>query len=123
MIKNRPPLSYGERIARRLQACGRTQADLAAALKISPSAVSQWAGRDVNVKPVNLVAAADFLRCEIRWLATGEGPEDLQSPATEDEREILATLRALGDADRRTLLRLSRAMLAEDCHAEHQAAA
>lgn len=82
------PSTTGDRIAQRLERTGSSQADLARACGITASAICQWIGSDTKIRPANLVAAADFLGCEIRWLATGEGPEEMGVSAN----AILATL-------------------------------
>ena len=72
-------MDIGERISRRLAVIGEKPASLARATGLSRSAISQWrSGRVTKLKPENLVAAADFLKCEIRWLAVGAGPESFE---------------------------------------------
>lgn len=92
--------TVGDRIKRRMKQRGANQADLARACGISESAVSQWFGRNGTLKPENLVLLADYFRCEIRWLANGDGPEDRQAPMTDEEREVIANMRAVNPIDR-----------------------
>jgi transcriptional regulator with XRE-family HTH domain len=113
-MKSRPPPLLHQRVTRRLQAIDARPADLARALGITDSAISQWSSRQsANLRPANLVAAADFLRCEIRWLATGDGPEVAPRPLSSDEAALLSSFRAIGEQDRATLLRMAKMMAAD----------
>lgn len=78
-----------DRINHRLEVTEHKPIDLARATGLSRGNISLWTkGGVVNLKPENLVRAADFLRCEIRWLAIGEGNEERQPSMADDQREV-----------------------------------
>lgn len=80
--------TFADRIERALRESGTTAADVARATGLSRAAVSKWvSGQTANVRPDNLFKAADYLRVNPRWLATGQG-----EPWEEDYNRILATL-------------------------------
>lgn len=69
--------TFAERLAEAMQGAGINAASLAAAVGVSPSAVSQWLSASTkNMRPEHLFAAADVLGVEARWLATGRGPRE-----------------------------------------------
>ena len=54
---------------------------IATAAKVSRVAVTKWeAAAAPAIKPDNLFAAADFLGVRARWLATAEGPMEIEIP-------------------------------------------
>lgn len=56
------------------------QVDLANACKIKPSSVSDWMnGRTKNLEGSHLLAAAEILGVNPRWLATGQGKMEAQN--------------------------------------------
>ena len=74
---------------------GMTQAELARRCHIDRSAVNQWLNGSVkNIRPENLVALADALGLEIRWIITGRGPrlakQDPPMDWDDNDREILS---------------------------------
>lgn len=75
-------MSIANRLIQRLQKLpDKTQAGLARALGVTRSAITQLKKGDTkDLKMDNLIAAADYLNCEIRWLATGRGPEERRFP-------------------------------------------
>lgn len=109
-----PAEDIGQRIFHRLETTGQSAASLARWLHISDAAVSQWkTGAVVNLRPRNLVRASDFLRCRIRWLAIGEGDEEIPAPLTLAQRTVLNNMRAVPEQDQQTLVRLSETMRRE----------
>lgn len=107
-------MHIGNRVTRRLTLLGEKPSALARAAGLTRSAISQWQDGTVKmIRPENLVSAADFLRCEIRWLAIGEGPEELSPRLTQDQREIVEALNRMPPRATRTLLSVATAMLEE----------
>lgn len=97
-----------DRLAWALKHAERTQADLARALKISKSAVTQWASGATNeITPKHLFRAARFLGVEPEWLGTGAGPRtpaeryvaDID-PSIQDVSEIAKGIAALPPSGR-----------------------
>jgi transcriptional regulator with XRE-family HTH domain len=100
---NQPMRAYSEgmdtsdistRIAQRMAELGMTQAELARRCHIDRSAVNQWLNGSVkNIRPENLVALADALGLEIRWIITGRGPrlakQDPPMNWDDNDRELL----------------------------------
>jgi transcriptional regulator with XRE-family HTH domain len=70
--------TIGDRIRQARVAAGiRTQQQLADAVGVTRSAVSQWeSGTSQHVKPEHLAAIAEACSVEMRWLATGRGPRE-----------------------------------------------
>lgn len=95
-IDSRPDVSY---------------ADVARAIKISRAAMSDiLSGKTKKPKPDNLLAIADFLGLEIRWLITGQGHR-LVSQTRADSLD----LSALDSADKARLRSIMDA-LAQSSH-------
>lgn len=108
------PMHIGDRVTKRLTAIDQRPVDLARSAGLSRSAISQWQDGSVQkIRPENLVAAADFLKCEIRWLATGQGPEEQFPRLTEDQRAIVDATNQMPARASRTLLSVALAMLDE----------
>lgn len=80
--------TFADRIDYAITQAGMSPADLARAIGLSRAAVSKWMTGDTkSVRPDNLFKAADHLRVNPRWLATGQG-----EPWEEDYNRILAKL-------------------------------
>ena len=78
--------NIGERIKRERKANGLTQGDLAKPAGVSKAAVSQWElGSSKSLKPDNLLACADTLGVEMRWLITGKGSKSKGSEPVADQ--------------------------------------
>ena len=108
-------MDLGDRIKMMLverRSDGISQSGLARACGVSPASVSQWVrGPTKDLRMENLVAVADYLGVEIRWLATGEGPKymdhkeawlDIGDLSPESQAALRALLRSLkdqGDSD------------------------
>ena len=80
--------TLSERVALALKHSGIDQAELAAAVSASPAAISQWlSGRTKTINSARLHAAADALKVNPAWLASGEGSmtvaESSYSPTTD----------------------------------------
>lgn len=100
-------MKMGERIRRARRRAGLSQAQLAAALEVRRSAVSNWESvADVHPTMVNLAAIAQSCKVSLDWLGTGRGAmaldehelvqaadaELIDAPA---ERSLLAIFRSL----------------------------
>jgi len=104
-------MSITDRINERLRKTGKKATQLADAVGRTRGAVSGWTGGGaVNLRPDNLVNAADFLECEVRWLAVGKGPESRQRTDAQDE--LLRITATMERKDCETLLEVARAMAA-----------
>lgn len=67
-------LTLGERIKVARLRAGVTKSALAKAVGLSPSAVTQWENGDTKaLKSASLLAAANVLKVNYDWLATGKG--------------------------------------------------
>lgn len=78
-----------DRLESRLLLPGKNKTGLARACGVTPGAVTQWCdGSSANLRMENLVDAADYLECKIRWLATGKGREE--SSLSRAERALLS---------------------------------
>lgn len=67
-----------------------TQNQLAKAIGVSPGAISQLERGEVHSMAYpHLRAAARFLRCDMDWLATGEGSRKPRSPITQLSAEAV----------------------------------
>ena len=87
--------TIGQRIQERRNELGFSKAELGRRVGVTRAAVWGWeSGETKGLTPVNLVRAADAMRVEIRWLATGEGPKEV-SGLGQDERDWIALLRRL----------------------------
>jgi transcriptional regulator with XRE-family HTH domain len=65
-----------DRVSHVLAATGISISDVARAVGIKPSAVSQWkSGETSNIRPEHLFKFADATGFEARWIGIGEGPE------------------------------------------------
>ena len=62
-----------ERIKQRRKEIGLTQLDVAKAVGVSKTSVSQWESGDTNPKGENLYSLCRILQCEPDWLLYGEG--------------------------------------------------
>ena len=79
--------TLSERLKTALDETGVTQAEIARACRVTPSAVSQWLnGHTKDMKMAHIFAAADRLGVRDRWLAVGTGPmkEESWSPAARE---------------------------------------
>ena len=110
-----------ERIRAAREEAGLSQADVAKALHISPSAVNQWEqGLTKNMKLNHFFALASLLGQEPRWLATGKmptrgresvakSPKPDNAVLTGEEKALLHQIRRLPAKLRRSLLQFLRA--------------
>lgn len=73
--------TFAERLQLALAESGKTRAELAAALEISPQAVGQQlAGATKSMTAENAARAARLLQVDLHWLCTGEGTMLAQPP-------------------------------------------
>lgn len=100
-------MSIGSRIAELRRERGMSQAALAAATKVSRSAVAQWETDRAGQVSGNLSRIAAALEVSVELLLHGpaaRGPEGL----TGDEMALLRLYRQCGEADQAELLRGAR---------------
>lgn len=103
--------TLAERITYARELKGWKKNQLAVAVKVSPSAVTQWEqGETKGLKPENLVAVAHALEVQTDWLAAEVGPMK-GDPITTDERELLNDFRSLEEAKRPVVLMTIKAMM------------
>jgi transcriptional regulator with XRE-family HTH domain len=90
----------GERLLKlRREREGLDAAQVARAIGITPSALSQWErGTVKNLRPENLLAAARYFQVSLPWLITGAGPRRTEEASTESEAEALRLFRKLSGA-------------------------
>ena len=85
-LEGMPTTTINDRINARLDELekeGRkiTDAALGRIAGVARQTVGDWRkGRSVNLRPENLIAVADALGLEVRWLATGRGPRLARHP-------------------------------------------
>lgn len=77
-------MGIGTQIKRAMEANGRSAADVAKAMGITESAVSQWFAKDSGPKRDRLAALADYLETTVEWLLS----DDLW--LTEDATQLAA---------------------------------
>jgi transcriptional regulator with XRE-family HTH domain len=86
--------SLADRVTDRLKEVGIKPADLARAVRVKPSSVSDWmSGETKTIKGENLLRAAQALQCSPHWLATGigpRGPTEAGSPAHAAREETVS---------------------------------
>ena len=100
-------MKIGERIRRSRRQAGMSQVQLAEAINVRRSAVSNWeSANEVHPTMANLVAIAKACNVSLDWLGTGRGTmsiddmDDIQTADAElidapQERKLLATFRSL----------------------------
>jgi transcriptional regulator with XRE-family HTH domain len=90
-------VEFSERLLRARTAAQKTQEQVAHACGLSHAAISKAeAGKTDTMGSINLFAIADFLGCDPRWLATGEGEmypqrSELES-LTPAQREVVRSV-------------------------------
>lgn len=105
------PMSITNRINERLRETGIKPSELARAVGTSKGAITAWMnGGAVNLRPDNLVAAADCLGVEIRWLATGKGPKERRM--SDAHLELWELIAVMSPADFGMLLMAARHLAA-----------
>jgi transcriptional regulator with XRE-family HTH domain len=88
------------RLAAAMRQADVNAATLARAIGVTQAAISQiLSSATRTMRPENLFAAADLLRVEPRWLATGVGPMQLRR----EHIDLLNKLTALPDAVRKSI--------------------
>lgn len=87
-------VTLAQRVQRAREAAGLNKSELARAVGVEPSAITQWEnGSTKALEGVNLVRAAEALRVNPRWLATGKGPMALgESPNVEEIAQPASSL-------------------------------
>lgn len=122
------------------QAARLTQAELAARLGLSRSAVAQWESATGSVpSTASFAGLAAALGCHFEWLATGQGPRapvrraspdpqgepaqavDFRYFARDDEEErLIEAFRALDDFDRTAVMTLVETLSARPVRARRR---
>jgi transcriptional regulator with XRE-family HTH domain len=98
-MKDAGSTAFGLRIFNRRRELGLTQEQLAKKAKCTKGAVSQWETGDVRgLHMPRLFWVADALEVEPRWLAVGEGPQELvRHPNRATPDKIVRLSRRLAD--------------------------
>lgn len=108
-------MTVGQRIALRIKMLAErgwpedqlTPTALSRACKVDRSVFYQLEQGDMKtMRAHNMVALADYLECEVRWLAIGRGPIERQRSV--DETELLEIFSELGDHGRASVMQLAR---------------
>ncbi len=114
--------TLAERIGTARKKAGLSQADVAKALRVSPSAVNQWEqGLSKNIKLEHFFALADLLQQDPHWLATGTVFPQRRTRATpptnqpdpplkREEKALLHNFRLLPETLRKHLLKFTRGL-------------
>ena len=87
--------TLAERVAKAINASGKTPAGIAREIGVSPAAVYQWIqGGIKDLRNENLFALADATGFSARWLGTGDGPmvDRYGSPAVKHVMEVMENL-------------------------------
>lgn len=86
-------MTISQRIFELLEQKGKKQKDLAAAVGISTSAISDWKKKNTNPSAENLSAIADFLEVSLEYLVTGVSLPT--SSLSSDEQQMLSIYQKL----------------------------
>jgi transcriptional regulator with XRE-family HTH domain len=94
-------VEFSERLLRARTAAQKTQEQVAHACGLSHAAISKAeSGKTESMGASNLFAIADFLGCNARWLATGEGEmrgesSDLDALTPEQRTVVLSVIKSM----------------------------
>jgi DNA-binding XRE family transcriptional regulator len=94
-------VEFSERLLRARNATQKTQEQVAHACGLSHAAISKAeAGKTETMGSQNLFAIADFLGCDARWLATGEGemhprPSELETLTPAQREVVLSVIKSM----------------------------
>lgn len=102
-------LAFGRRIATAREQKGYSQDDFAIRLRITKGAVGQWETGRSQPRPWRLTEIAEELGVSVRWLLTGNEPEELVRAQTRSELETLEVLRDIPPAQQPAALSMLRA--------------
>jgi transcriptional regulator with XRE-family HTH domain len=95
-------VSIGERIKQRRQELGLDVPEVARLCGVSKSLVNQWESGDVKyLRPVNLMALSDALKCYVRWIVLGLGPKErmvTRDQLSQEEDKLIEHYRILDDS-------------------------
>lgn len=100
--------SVGARIRAARQARGWRQSDLAAAVRVSRSAVAQWETDRAGQGRDHLGGVAEVLGVSVEMLLYGEAGRVVPEAMTGDELALLRLYRACQSDDQAMLLRMAR---------------
>jgi transcriptional regulator with XRE-family HTH domain len=94
---------FGEKLARRLVALGRSQYDMAGVMGCAQSKVSKWANGKMEPRLSELPRIADYLGLSVRYLVDAAMDEDTGDPhgggqdqPTDQERALWIMIRRVG---------------------------
>ena len=106
-------MTLADRIKAARIASGLKKSAFAAAVGVSPGAVTQWEdGTIKTLKGPILVKMASVAKVNPAWLDTGRGLMQPLEHVSEAEAELLAIFRKLADHNRQSLLGIARTLLA-----------
>lgn len=95
-------MSIGARIEECLESTGMTQAGLAKACGVKPSAVSQWKrGQVKGIKPEHLLRLVRTLGVRVEWLVLGELPKKQEKLLSPDALRIGMVFDQMTDIEKR----------------------
>lgn len=99
--------TLAERVAKAINASGKTPAGIAREIGVSPAAVYQWVqGGIKDLRNDNLFALADATGFSARWLGTGEGPQ-VESYSSAAIKHVVQVMENLPPDDQDKLSRLA----------------
>ena len=94
-------MTLADRIRAGMSASGVSQAELARACGVKPPSINGWlSGRAKFLRGENLLRAAQVLRVNRDWLATGRGEMSDSEALSDQEAELLRMFRAVDDEAR-----------------------
>ena len=92
------PPAFGARIASRLEKTQLSRNELANTLGVTLATVNRWlSGETCQARAAFLPALAEVLECELRWLTTGEGPEQGDDALSPNRRAVIREAYALAE--------------------------
>lgn len=104
-------MSLGDRLTRARKAAGLTADEVAEATGLSRSFVYAVERGDCSPTADNLLAICEALDISVDWALRGRrGKKGQLEPVTDEERQLLAAVRRLGEGDRRVVAVLAAAL-------------
>lgn len=85
-----PPLTFGNRILSRMHKTQLNPNELANTVGVTLATVNRWLmGETCQARAAVIPLLAAALECEIRWLTTGEGPEELDDTMSPNRHALI----------------------------------